>query len=437
MILRLHYIVIFLSTILLLNQSGFAKPPRPATHTDESRVPKYTLPDPLKFDDGKPVRTTEEWFQQRRPQILELFTQQVYGQAPPAPENVPFKVISRKEDDLNGTAIRQEIEITLVGTPKPVVMTMLLYLPKSLPSAPVFWILNFDGNHTTTLNPEIPLNPNWIRPGKQGVVNNRATEASRGARMTCYPVELLISRGYGMATAYYGDIDPDYDDKFQNGIHPAFYKEGQKSPAANEWGSISAWAWGLSRGLDVLEQIPGVDGKKVAVIGHSRLGKTALWAGAVDSRFAMVISNNSGCGGAALSRRKYGETLAVINWSAPHWFCKNFHQYNDREDDLPVDQHELVALIAPRPVYIASATQDKWADPKGEFQSAFHADPVYRFLGTDGLGGNTPAEMPAPDEPLKTGTIGYHIRDGKHDLSEYDWRQYLDFADLHFHSVGK
>ena len=320
----------------------------------------------------------------------------------------------------------------LAEQPQPVKMTMLLFVPRSAQPAATFWGLNFQGNHTVTTETDVRINPNWMPKEASGVVDNHATEAARGTQADRWPLEMIVGRGYAVATAYYGDIDPDFDDGFQNGLHGAFRKPGQAQLAADEWGSIAAWAWGLSRGMDYLEQDAEIDASRVAVIGHSRLGKTALWAGATDVRFALVISNDSGRGGAGLSRRHFGETVARINYGFPHWFCGNFKLYNEKEASLPIDQHELLALIAPRPVYVASASEDLWADPKGEFLSTVHADPVYRLLGTDGLGGSSPpAAMPAVEQPLKTGTIGYHLRSGKHGITAYDWQQYLDFADRH------
>jgi hypothetical protein len=428
---------VFLVVVCL---AGFCwgAPPPANVNTDEARVPPYTLPDPLIFSDGTPVKTPADWFERRRQQILTEFTEQMFGKAPPAPPRINFKIVSQDDQALGGSAIRKEIEILLAQGPPTITLTMLLYVPKSAAPVPVFWGLNLNGNHTVTAERDVRINPNWIDHRAAGVVDHHATAASRGTRVDRWPIAMIVSRGFALATAYCGDIDPDFDDGFQNGIHAAFRKSGQEKPGADEWGSIAAWAWGLSRGLDYLQQDPLIAGDRVAVIGHSRLGKTALWAGATDPRFAMVISNDSGCGGAALSKRLFGETVAKINQAFPHWFCGNFKRYNENEAALPFDQHELLALIAPRPLYVASASGDLWGDPKGEFLATVHADPVYRLLGTDGLGGSAPpATMPVPDQPLKSGTIGYHLRSGKHDITPYDWQQYLDFADLHLQARSR
>jgi hypothetical protein len=403
--------------------------PKPANQ-DESKVPQYTLPDPLKLENGQKVSDSQSWRSKRRPELMKLFENEEYGRSPGKPANLRFETREVNNAALGGRAIRKQVVVYFNGEKDGPKMDLLIYIPsKANQKVPAFLGLNFNGNYSVTMDPAIPLPAGWIPNNREkGITNNQAVESARGNESSRWSIEKIVDHGYALATAYYGDIDPDFDDGFQNGVHPLFYKNGQTKPGPDEWGSIAAWAWGLSRALDYLETDPLIDAKHVAVMGHSRLGKTALWAGAADERFAIVISNDSGCGGAALSKRIFGETVGIINKSFPHWFCTNFKKYNDNEAALPIDQHELIALIAPRPVYVASAQEDAWADPKGEFLSAKFADPVYKLLGTDGL---PASEMPGLNQPVM-GTIGYHIRTGKHDVTDYDWEQYIKFADKHF-----
>jgi hypothetical protein len=423
---------------------------RPGINYDEAKAGGIPNLDPLTASDGTKITTKEQWLEKRKPELMKLFESEVYGKTPS--QGLKMAVLhGPKVEVFDGKAMRQTIHIrysdeqfktdltvprslpepSRKNTRKNVLdVDLLIFTPTGLKNpAPAFVSLNFGGNHSTTEDPSIPISEAWFRNDKDGsYVNNKATEKSRGSSVRRWPYKEIIERGYAVCTAYYGDFDPDYDDGFQDGVHPLFYKEGQTKPAADEWGSIGAWAWGMSRMADYLQGVPEVDGKKLISVGHSRLGKTSLWAGAQDERFGIVISNNSGAGGAALSKRIYGETVAVLNKSFPHWFCDNFNKYSDNEKDLPVDQHELIALMAPRPVYIASATEDNWADQKGEFLGGKLAEPVYALFGLKGLGVDEP---PVPDKSVGD-AIGYHNRTGKHDILLYDWEQYMNFADKHW-----
>jgi (4-O-methyl)-D-glucuronate---lignin esterase len=398
-------------------------------HYDESLVPEYTLPDPLICEDGTPVTDTETWTSKRRPEILRLFEDHVYGRDPGKPESISFH-LDNEGEAFDGTAIRREVTITFSNMGREKSMQMLIYLPKAAPRpVPAFVGLNFWGNHASTEDPDVTLNQNWMRDSKDFPVDDhKATDGCRGIRASLWAAERIVARGYAIATIYCGDLDPDFHDEFHNGVHPLFQSDDWTEQGLHEWATIGAWAWGLSRAMDYFETDSDIDNEHIAVMGHSRLGKTALWASALDERFALTISNNSGCGGAAISRRCFGETVEIISNAFPHWFCGKFREYQNREADLPVDQHELIALIAPRPVYVASAAEDLWADPKGEFLSAKAAEPVYQLLGAEGL----PAEeMPEIDSPVMGG-IGYHVRTGGHSVMAFDWDRYMDFADKHF-----
>lgn len=368
------------------------------------------LPPLLCHEDGRAV-TLESWPSRRR-ELLALFTEHIYGRPPQVPAAFDLSVIEEDSAAFSGTATRRQMVLTFGGRVR---VHLLLWIPNDRSGpAPVFVSLNFRGNHTTDPDPAIVLPQAW-----QGLED--VAPAARGASQSRWPVEFILQRGCAVATACANDFDPDVHDGFANGIH-ALETAGRD---ATSGGTIAAWAWGLSRMLDALKRQPEIDAARAMAIGHSRMGKTALWAGATDERFAAAISNNSGCLGASLSRHRRGESIEAITQRFPHWFCKRCEEYAGNEDCLPVDQHQLLALLAPRPVYVASASEDDWADPEGEFLAAVEASKAYEMLGLDGLGATTPP----PTGRSVGGRIRYHIRKGRHAIELEDWQHYVAFAD--------
>lgn len=392
---------------------------------DESQMPTYTLPNPLVLSNGKPVTSVSVWEKTRRPELLKLFAEEVYGVNPfPNTIKSTVEVKTVNENALGGKAISKQITLRFPTISPTAVLNVLLYLPKNVKKAPAFVSLNFTGNHSTIHEKDILVTENWVNAGfDKSFVNNHATEASRGIAERRWPYEAIIARGYAVATAYYGDLEPDHAEGWKTGIRAVLMPEQRE-----KWSALGVWAWSMSRMVDYLIQHESqIDAQKIIGVGHSRIGKATLWAGAEDPRFAVVISNDSGEGGAALSRRWIGETVEHLNTQFPHWFCASYKKYNKAVQEMPVDQHELLSLIAPRPLYVASASKDTWADPKGEFLSALEAGKVYQLYKKTGLG---VAEMPVVNTPVGQ-TIGYHLREGGHDILLYDWEQYMNFIDKH------
>ena len=416
---RFLCIALLLSAGLSFAQKGI--------HDDGSKPPCFTLPDPLTLCDGGKITTVEAWETRRRAELLEMFSSQVYGRTPCDKIAVTYETLSENPGFLHGKATAKEVKFIFTNGAKKHEAVLLLLLPnRPQGSVPLFVGYNYKGNHSITSDPSILLPYVLSLPEIPAYWRWAEGDRQRGCQSSRWPLEMIIDRGYGVATMSYQDIYPDVAGKGEEySIVSLFpdYKPGPKAP--DEWQAIGAWAWGSSRIVDYLETQNRVDPHKIIIMGHSRHGKAALWAGAQDKRFKIVISNNSGCGGAALSKRIFGENIARITSACPHWFCPAFNQYANREADLPFDQHELVALIAPRRVYIASAAEDHWADPQGEFLSGYYAGPVYALYGLKGLG---TCMQPPVHQPIMN-DVGYHIREGVHDVTDYDWMRFMDFAD--------
>jgi len=392
-------------------------------------------PDPLVMQNGDRVHSRDEFERSRRPEILRLFEEDVYGKTPSASLSVRILKTEVDEHALHGLARRTQITLA-VGPNGELVWHLLQYMPAHASGpVPVFIGLNFDGNQTVDADPGINLNPVWV-PGPESKNLHLAKELSphllrtadastRGAAASQWQVEKILARGYGLVTTYAGDIEPDFLGGIGYGVRPLFFSPKQSLPAADDWGAIGAWAWGMNRMVDLLSKDPAVDPRAFIAFGFSRFGKTALWAAAQDERFAAIVSNESGQAGATLSHRQVGEPIDHLMLAFPYWFCGNYQHYLGRVQSLPVDGHLLLSLIAPRPLYIGSAADDPFSDPEGEFLAAKAVSPVYALYGKVGI---TDPAMPGIEHPIGD-IVAYHVRSGGHDVTAYDWEQYLDFAD--------
>ena len=371
----------------------------------EEEVPDYVLPPVLKGVDGAPVDSVEAW-RRNREILLEAFRTEMYGRRPGLPEELEFETLERVSGVLGGRAEFERIAVRSRQGERTHQFEFGLYLPaERAKSIPAVILIDF---------------------GIRGSGSEQADPDGLGFRAP----RAVLERGYAGIVFQYGDIAPDHPDRYTEGAIRLF-EGGEGNRPEDATRAIAAWGWGASRAMDFLESDDRIDSARVAVVGVSRNGKAALWAAAEDERFDIAISMMSGCGGAALSRRRYGETVRIINRLFPHWFVPRFERYNDNEEELPIDQHQLVALIAPRGVYIQSADEDLWADPLGEYLSLAHGSAIYTLWGYEPL---NPEAMPGLREPIIAGPLGYHIREGGHRVFDYDWQRILDFAQQRWES---
>jgi hypothetical protein len=424
----------FAAALLICSVLTFAQARNDAPETvagipvnyDEARVGDYVLPNALTLNDGKSVRDAKTWWKKRRPEALAIFESQQYGRAPGRPADESFDVFDAGTPALNGTALRKQVRIYLSKDQSGLSIQLLIYLPAaSRGPAPMLLSINFGAVQDAVDDPGIKPETVWDPKTDTRVMPKEGRHFGR------LDVEPFLAAGIGVATFYYGDVDPDYPEGFAHGIRARYLKPGQTERAADEWGSIAAWAWGMSRVEDYFETDKDIDAHRVAIHGISRLGKTVMWAGARDQRFAAVIASCSGEGGAALSHRDYGETIAHLTAPSryPYQFAANYAKYAGFPDKAPFDANMLIALIAPRPLLLQTGNTDKWSDPKGEFLAEVAAGPVYRLLGKQDLGTDV---WPAPKEPVLH-DMGYYMHDGGHGMVASDWDVYLQFLKSHLH----
>lgn len=377
---------------------------------DEASVPPYQLPPILVSSEGKPITTAEEWFNLRRPQLMALFGNLIYGvvPAPESPITTTFGVVKTDREFMEGKATRKDVRLRFENAKGSAEMQILVFTPNGLGQpAPAFLLHSFAGTKDDGHDAS-PDKPGFLRNG--------------------LPLGEFLKRGFGFVVVPQGALVAHNEVEFLKGVHPLFYRTGQSFPKANEWGVIATVSWSASRAMDYLETDREVDAKRIAAMGHSKMGKATLWTVAQDPRFALAISAQSGCAGAALWKRNFGENMEKMVTRFPYWLCRNAAKFARNEDDLPVDQHMLLACIAPRPLYVASGADDLWADPRGEYLSAYHASEVYRLLGKKGLASEA---SPALGEAVVKSDVGYHNRPGGHSVEMFDWLKFLEFADYH------
>ncbi len=372
-----------------------------AQNYDESKVPAYTLPDVLTTTANKEVSSKRAWEKVRRPEILRLFEDNIYGQMPKTYDSIKYSVANENSVAMNGKAHLKEILIEVFNNNKSVKINLVLFVPNNARKpAPAFLLINNRGKENT--------------------------DPARAVKSDFWPAEMIIDSGYAIAAFHVNDLAPDNKETFASGVLQLY---PEQLIADNGMRAIGAWAWGASRVMDYFEKDADINAKKVAIVGHSRGGKASLWTAACDQRFAICVSNCSGNTGAALARRQFGERISRINTSFPHWFNTNYKKFNDREDSLPVDQHMLIALLAPRPVYATNASKDLWADPKGTFLSLKYAEKVFALYG---IRSNLPENPPGINQAIIQSQIAYHNREGEHNLTAYDWTNFINFANYHF-----
>ena len=396
---------------------------------DEAQMPDYTLPELLRCQDGTLITDAEEWRRKRRPELLQMFKDVMYGELPPLPDNVRYELLSEKRDARGGRALRREVRIHFeMNNGRSHCMDMLYYVPtKASGRVPVFTGLTFHGNHVITDEPDVRIT-GLAGDYEEGTALPFSRE--RGFHVRRFPIDFILERGYALAVASCNDVFPDRMTGWGTSIYRLFF-EGGELERPKGYSCIGAWAWGISRMQDYLETVSEIDASRAAVFGHSRLGKTALWTGATDERFEVVCVNDSGCGGAALSRRLYGETLFFMccaNDIGKYWFTETLEPKALHPELLPLDQHELIALVAPRTVAIHSASEDQWADPKGEYLSAYHAGSAFKLFGKTPLASDIPPEI----ERAVGTDVSYYCRNGKHDMLRSDWEHCLSIADSVF-----